>query len=143
MSNLWLPPNYQRRNVQMAKAVVFWFSKKLDHILLPAAPLCPAPTGYQRIECIHAKDVDLWSDKLRAQEKRVREMTDEERYNFEEPIRAHGIAELRKALKDAVDPANRLFLVRSIERLEQKREERRKEYVESYMACEAQEKVAH
>ncbi len=135
---LWLPPGY-RKNAQMAKKVVFWWSKKLDHILLPASSIAPAPSGYQRIECVHAHEVDKWSARLRAQEKRIREMTDEERYNFEEPIRAHGIAELRKALQAATDPANRIFLARSIENLERKREERRKEYVETYMHIEAHE----
>jgi hypothetical protein len=135
---LWLPP----RLAQMAKPVVFWWSQKLGHILLPASPIAPAPTGYQRIECRHAHEVDTWSARLRAQEKRIREMTDEERYNFEEPIRVHGIAELRKALQAATDPANRIFLARSIENLEAKREARRKEYVETYMHVEGFE-VGH
>ena len=137
--SLWLPQGVRRQYAQMSKPVVFWFSKKLDFIMLPASTIAPPPTDYQRIECRHAHEVDLWSNKLRAQEKRLREMTDEERYNFEQPIRDHGIAELRKALQTANDPANRIFLARSIERLEQKREERRKEHVETYMAVEAQE----
>lgn len=135
MSRLILPHHY----AQMSKPIVFWFSKKLDFIMLPASPIAPPPTDYQRIECRHAHEVDLWSKKLRSQEQRIREMTDEERYNFEEPIRAHGIQELRKALVNATDPINRIFLARSIEQLEKKRELRRKEYVETYMAVEAQE----
>lgn len=131
-SGLILP----RRYVQMAKPVVFWHSVKLDHILLPASPIAPAPTGYQRIECRHAHEVEKWSERLRQQEKRIREMTDEERYNFEQPIRDHGIAELRKALKAATDPMNRGFLLRAIENIESKREKARKEYVETYMHIE-------
>lgn len=125
-----------RKYVQMTKPVVFWWSQKLDHILLPASPIAPSPTGYQRIECRHAHEVEKWSECLRQQEKRIREMTDEERYNFEEPIRVHGIVELRKLLANATDPKNRIFLKRSIELLEQKREQRRKEYVETYMHAE-------
>ena len=69
-------------------------------------------------------------------------MTDEERYNFEEPIRAHGIAELRKALAKANDPINKQFIASSIEALERKRELLRKEHVETYMHVEAHEGVA-
>jgi hypothetical protein len=134
-SGLILP----RRLVRMAKPVVFWHSAQLDHILLPACPIAPAPTGYVRIECIHAHEVDTWSERLRQQEKRIREMTDEERYNFEEPIRAHGIAELRKALLAAKDPVNRIFIQRSIDNIEAKREKARKEYVETYMHIEGYE----
>ena len=133
MSKLILPRKY----VQMATPVVFWHSKKLDHIMLPPSPVAPPPTGYQRIECRHAHEVDKWSARLRAQEKRLREMNDEERYNFEEPIRAHGIAELRKLLSKATDQANREFLAQSISNLERKREARRKEHVETYMHIEA------
>src|SRR3954469_17202795 len=133
MGRLILP----RHNVQMSQPVIFWFSRSLDYIMLPPSPVAPAPTGYQRIECRHAHEVDKWSARLRAQEKRMRDMNDEERYNFEEPIRAHGIAELRKALANATDQPNREFLSASIANLEKKREARRKEYVETYMHIEA------
>lgn len=103
---------------------------------------CHAPEGYERIECRHAHEVDKWSARLRAQEKRIREMNDEERYNYEEPIRAHGIAVLREALSKATDPVNRVFLSSSIQALERKREQRRKEHVETMMHCEAKEGVA-
>lgn len=138
MTRLYLP----RRQVQMSNPIVFWFSKRLDHIMVPASPIAPAPTGYQRIECVHAHQVDKWSERLRQQEKRIREMTEQERYNFEEPIRAHGIAELRKLLSKATDPINRIFLSSSIAQLERKRELRRKEYVETYMHAEAHERSA-
>jgi len=138
VTKLWLPQKY----VQMSKPVVFWFSKKLDHIILPASPVAPAPNGYERIECRHAHEVDNWSGRLRAQEKRYREMTDEERYKFEEPIRVHMIAELRQLLRKATDPANRVFLERSIQVIEKKRELRRKEYVETCMHAEKKEGVA-
>ncbi len=137
MSRLIVP-----RHVQMTQPIVFWYSKKLDHILNPPSPIAPAPEGYQRIECIHAHEVDKWSSRLRAQEKRLREMTDEERYEFEEPIRAHGIACLRKALATATDRTNREFIVAAIAGLERKRELRRKEHVETMMHCEAKEGVA-
>lgn len=139
MSKLILPRQY----VQMAKPVVFWVMRKPRFfIMCPPSPIAPAPQGYERIECIHAHEVDKWSKRLRDQEKSLREMTEEERYNFEEPIRAHGIALLREALTKATDPVNRGFIAASIASLEQKREQRRKEYTDTFMHCEAKEGVA-
>ena len=142
MSNLILPSHLRRHHVQMTTPIVFWFSKRLDHIMNPPHWSVPAPEGYERIECKHAHEVDKWSARLRAQEKRIREMTEEERYNFEEPIRAHGLRILREQLQKATDPVNRVFLSSSIQALERKREQRRKEYVETFMHAEAKEGVA-
>jgi hypothetical protein len=137
MTKLILPLHY----AQMSKPVVFWYSKKLQHIMCPPSIVHDPPSGYEKIECRHAHEVDKWSNMLRAQEKRVKEMTDEERYNFEEPIRAQGIAELKKQLMHA-NPINRGFLEAAIKLLEMKREERKKEVVETAMHCEAKEGVA-
>jgi hypothetical protein len=122
--------------------IVFWYSAKLSHIMCPPSPIAPAPNGYQRIECQNAHEVDLWSSRLRAQEKRLDEMTDEERYNFEEPIRAHMIAELEAEYRKAKDPANREFLAVSIRSIKARREKARVDRIERWMACEAKEGVA-
>ena len=139
MPELYIPQHLAKKP---PARIVFWVSRKLNHIMCPPSPLAPAPTGYEKIECRYAHEVDKWSGKLRAQEKRLREMTDEERYNFEEPIRQHGIAELRKALAKANDPVNRQFLDAAIKALERKRESRRQEVVETFMHAEAKEGVA-
>ncbi len=138
---LWVPPQYQRRNVQLPKAVVFLYAKKIDWIILPADPRMELP-GYERIECRHAHEVEKWSEKLRAQEKRMRELKDEERYNVEEPLRVYGEQELVKALREATTESNKRFLARSIENIRKKREAARKEYVESYMHVEGYEQGA-
>jgi hypothetical protein len=101
-----------------------------------------APVGYEKIECRHAHEVEKWSSRLRAQEKRLREMTDEERYNFEEPIRAHGLIELRKQLAQAKDPVNRGFLDAAIRLLERNRARQKQEKTETFMHVEAHEGVA-
>jgi hypothetical protein len=139
MGNLLLP----RRNVQMATPIVFWVMR-VPHffIMNPPSHLAPPPQGFEKIECRHAHEVELWSNRLRQQEKRIREMTDEERYNFEEPIRAHGLQVLRELLAKATDSVNREFLAASIATLEKKRELRRKEVVETYMHIEAHEGLA-
>ena len=141
MSNLWLPPSCRKQQAQMSKPIVFLYAKKVDWIILPADPNMELP-GYQRIECRHAHEVEKWSAKLRAQEKRMRDLKDEERYEVEEPIRAYGESEMRKALANCTDEKNRLFMVRSLERIREKREQAKKEYIESYMACEAKDGVA-
>lgn len=138
-SGLYLPA---RINAQMAKPIVFWYSKKLDHIMCAPSHIPPAPNGYEKIECRHAHEVETWSARLRAQEKRLDDMTAEERYNFEEPIRSHMLQELRKNLRDATDPVNREFLARSIFRIERKREHMRQEHIERVMHCEKSEGVA-
>ncbi len=138
MSKLILPPRF----AQMAKPIVFWYSRKNDFIMLPPSPLPPPPKGYERIECRHAHEVELWSSRLRAQEKRIREMTDLERYSYEEPIRAEMLTELRLLLQKATTPANKEFLAASIRFIEQKREQRRKEVTETFMHAEAHEGVA-
>jgi hypothetical protein len=135
-------PGDRQHQAQMSKPIVFWYSKKLQHIMVPPSHLVPEPVGYERIECRHANEVDLWSERLRQQEKRIHEMTLEERYNFEEPIRAHMMAELRKNLANAKDPVNRQFLQRAIEKISEKREKMRKDVIESKMACESSEGVA-
>ena len=137
-SGLILP----RHLVQMAKPVVYWYASKIDWIILPADPNYPPIPGYQKIECTHAHEVDKWSAKLRAQEQRMRELKAEERYEVEDPIRSYGLAEMENALKTATDPANRLFLRRSIDNIKKKREQSAKEHWETYMACEAKEGVA-
>jgi hypothetical protein len=69
-------------------------------------------------------------------------MNDEERYNFEEPIRAHMLAELRENLKKSKDPVNKMFLDAAISNIERKRDKARKERLESFMHVEAKEGVA-
>ena len=142
MSELILPDYLRKRNAQMTTPICFWYSKKLQHIMNPPHHSIPAPAGYERIECRHAAEVDLWSARLRAQDKRIAEMTLEERYNYEEPIRAHMMQELRENLQKATTPVNKAFLARAIESLQKKREHIYKEVVESRMACEAKEGVA-
>jgi len=138
LSKLILPRQY----AQMATPIVFWYSKKLDHILNPPSPFVPAPLGYERIECRHAHEVETWSARLRAQEKRLRDMTEEERYNFEEPIRSHMLQELRDLHQKATTPANKEFLAVCIQMILAKRERRKKEVTETFMHVEAKEGLA-
>jgi hypothetical protein len=136
------PAPERRHYAQMSVPICFWYSAKLSHIMTPPHWSVPAPVGYERIECRHARDVEIWSKRQNEQEKRIAEMSLEERYNFEEPIRQHMMSELRANLQSATDPTNRIFLERAIEQIQKKREHVYKEVVESRMACEAKEGVA-
>jgi len=138
VSNLILPPQY----AQMAKPVVFWFNRSADFIMLPASPIAPPPKGFERIECRHAHEVDIWSRRLRRQEQRVREMTEVERFEYEGKIQSGIIEEMKRCLANSTDPTNKQFLAYFIAQAEKKREDRRLELAVSYMECEASEGVA-
>jgi hypothetical protein len=126
----------------MSKAVVFWFNKEADFIMCPPSPIAPPPAGFQKVECVHAYEIDIWSRRLRRQEKRVREMTETERFEYEGKIQSAIIEDMKRCLANSTDTANREFLSFFIKKAEEKREKRRMEIPETYMACEAKEGVA-
>lgn len=132
-----------RKYAQMAEPVVFWFCPKLDFIMVPASPIAPPPSGYQRVECRHAYEVDIWSRRLRRQEQRFFEMSELERYEYEGKIQSHNIEEMEKCLKTSTDSKNKQFMEWFIKQAKQKRDSRRPPTApENFMACEAEEKVA-
>jgi hypothetical protein len=131
-----------QHNAQMAKPIVFWWSQNLDHIMCPPSPIAPPPTGYVRVECRHANEVEIWSSRLRSQEKRIREMTDGERFEYEGKIQSHIIEELEQCLARSTDQLNREFVALALRDAKHKRETRRIEQVETFMACEAKEGIA-
>lgn len=142
-SGLILPASC-RRPVQMSKAIVFWQNKKLDHIMCAGHPTANPPSGYVRIECVHAHEVETWSARLRAQEERVRQMSDQEHFEWEDRIRAEQIKELKKNYREATDLNNRIFLSKAIEHFEQQRDKARPHHIkrETFMAVEAEEGIA-
>ena len=142
-SGLIVPKAYQRRNVQMAKAIVYWHCKETDHIMVGHPTACPA-AGYQKIECIHAHEVEKWSKRLTAQQERVKQFDDEEWYQYEDRIMLQQRAELVRNLEASHDIRNRLFIKAAIEHLDKRREEKRPKHIqrEAYMAVEAEEGLA-
>jgi len=142
-SGLILPASC-RRQVQMSKPVCFWRNKKRDHLMNAPGPDVVPPTGYEKIECRHAHEVEKWSNALRAQETRIRQMDDQERFEYEDALRADMLAEMRKNLAESTDLVNRVFMAKAIEHFEQQREKARPIHIkrETYQACEAEEGVA-
>ena len=138
-TNLILPSRYVRRNSQMAQAVVFWYNRSADFIMCPPSPIAPAPAGFEKIECRHAHEVDSWSARLRLQEKRVREMTEFERFEYEGKVQAQIIEEMKACYLRSNDPVNKEFMAIAIRNAEAKREQRKMEVMETYMHIEGYE----
>lgn len=136
---LIVPAHLARRNTQMAQPVVFWWNKTAEFIMLPPSPIAPAPAGFEKIECRHAHEVDSWSARLRLQEKRVREMTEYERFEYEGKVQAQIIEEMKTCLLNSNDPVNRQFMAHFIKMAEEKREKRKMEVMETYMHAEGYE----
>ena len=127
----------------MGAPIAFWYNRKRDFIMNPPHHSIPTPPGYEKIECRHAHEVEKWSARLRAQDKRLAEMNDIERYEFEDALRADGIAAARKELMTVSDPFNRQIANEIIRRMVESREKHaRPIQVESAMTCESKEGVA-
>ena len=141
-SGLILPASC--RQVQMSKAICFWHNPTCDHIINAPDNKITPPHGYQRIECVHAKDVEMWSARLRAQETRIREMDDEEYYLYQDKIKVQQIEALKRNLEDCIDIKNRLFIKAAIDQAEKWREDHRPVTIkrETFMAVEAEEGLA-
>lgn len=138
MSKLILPRQY----VQMAKPIVYWYNRKADFIMCPPSPIAPPPVGFERIECRHAHESDKWSKRLNAQAKRIHEMSEQERFDYEGKIQEGIIAEMERCMRSSNDPKNKQFMAFFLEKAKEKREKRRMEVIETYMHCEAHEGVA-
>lgn len=76
-------------NAQMHVKIVFWHNPEKDHILQGAPENFDPPAGYLKIVCNHAAEAELWSKRLREQDKRFAEMEDMDREGFEGPMRQH------------------------------------------------------
>lgn len=139
-SGLWIP-----RHLKPARktiAVVFWHSPKINRIVVGLPEQYPIPAvlvaqGFQKVVCRSAHEVELWSQKLRDQERRDAEMTDEERERFEGPIRAQMRAELVHLRDNARNAFNRDFCQRAIDQIDAMTEAASKVNRESYMHIEA------
>ncbi len=76
-------------NAQMGTKIVFWYNRDTDHILQGAPEHFEPIYGYQKIVCNHASEAELWSKRLREQDKKFAEMSDIEQEQREAPMRAH------------------------------------------------------
>lgn len=137
MTQLFVP-----RRLAHKPKIVFWYQPKTQFIMCPPSPIAPPPYGFQKIECQNAAEVDMWSRRLRRQEKRMHEMTEAERFELEGKIQFDIIQNMKECLAKATDETNRQFLLYFIRQAEEKREKRRMEVIETFMHCESSEGVA-
>ncbi len=150
MSGLYLPKHLRKERVaqqgnmrQMAKPIIYWFNRKRDYIVVGAPDPIPAPSGYETIKCIHAHEADKWSQRLRDQEHRLAQMSDEERFLFEDAVAAENIAEAKKNYQRMPDSFNKEIAAMIIQRMEASRAKHTKPtVVEGVMAFEKEEGVA-
>jgi hypothetical protein len=138
-AGIWVPDKLKPANKVVN--IVFWFSRKLDHIRVGAPEWYPIPKnlvllGYEKIVCRTAHDVEKWSQKMRDQDKRERERSDEQRDAFEGPILAKMRSDLHHQMANARNAVNREFCRQALVKLDEYQDRRLKEKIESYMHVE-------
>jgi hypothetical protein len=141
-SGVWVPNHL--RPARKFVNVVFYFNKSTNHVSIGAPESFPLPTvlsnlGYQKVVCRSAKEVDTWSQKMRDQERRQEEMTDEQREAFEGPLRAMIRGNLVTQMLNSSDAKNREFCRQAIANIDAEEEARKKIKRVSYMHAEANE----
>ena len=106
--DLWLPSHLKPAVKRIA--VVFYHQPASGRIVVgfPEQFACPLP-GFQKIVCRTAAEVDLWDKKMRDQERRDDEMTDEQRDAVEGPIRDYARKQLIHQMTTARNAINRDF----------------------------------
>ncbi len=134
-ANIWIPG--QPKPGIKKIAVVFYHQPSTGRILVGFPEQFPLPrpfaaAGFQKIVCRTAGEVDLWDKKIREQEKREDEMTDEQREAFEGPIRAWARGQLVTSMLNARNETNREFCRHALEKMDED-ERRRKMKKESFM----------
>ena len=107
-------PKHLRQPAAKPTAVVYWYSAKLNHILKGpdehfGIPPFHQRLGYQKVVCRSAHEADLWSQKLRDQERREGDQKDEERERFEGPIRAMLRSDIHERMANAGTMLERAF----------------------------------
>ena len=140
-AGLWVPDHL--KGGQKHVNVVFWYSMKLNRIVVGAPEQFPVPKvlaaqGFHKVVCRTAAEVEKWSAKMRDQDRRDTEMTDEQRDTFEAPLRALLRAELVTKMMNSKNAINRDFCRAALEKIDAD-EARRKVKRESFMHAEAAE----
>lgn len=136
--SLILPPSCRPRSAQLGTKVVFWFNRKLNRIVMGAPENFPAPRGFEKIVCTSAHEAEIWSQRMRDQDKADQEQSDYERELIEGPMREYARAELRHLMANARNNLNRDFCKFALAKLEEA-EQRGKTIRESYLHAEAYE----
>ena len=132
-SSVWVPRHLKPSNKIVN--VVFYYSKTFDRILVGFPENYPVPHGFEKIVCHSAHDVELWSERLRKQERRDEEIKDEEREAIEAPVREYARRELQHLMANARNNVNRDFCRQALARIDEM-EKKAKMKRESFMHVE-------
>ncbi len=131
------------QNAQMRTKIVFWHDPIRDHILQGAPEMFDPPRGYSKIVCNHAMEAEVWSARLRAQDKREAQMTDYEREQIEGPMRQRLREEVLEKLRnpspggDARRKRLQVALLNQALKMLDEQEKHAKTIRESYLHLEA------
>lgn len=140
-AGIWVPDHMKPAHKPIS--IVFWHSRRLNRIQVGLPEQYPIPAilvrlGFDKIVCRTAHQVEIWSQKMRDQERRDEEMTDEQREAFEGPLRAELRKDLQYKMANSRNPVNREFCRAALQRMDED-EARRKVRRESFMHVEAAE----
>jgi len=140
-AGLWIPDHLKPAHKTIA--IVFWHSQKLNRIVVGLPEAYPVPKilqdlGFNKVVCRTARDVEIWSQKMRDQEKRDEEMTDEQREAFEGPIRQKIRADLHYRMVNSRNALNREFCRQALQKMDQD-EQKNRVTRDSWMHVEAHE----
>jgi hypothetical protein len=136
-------PKHLAKTSHKPLAIVFWFSRKVNRILVGLPEEHPVPPilrnlGFEKIVCRSAREVDKWSQKMRDQERRDEEMTDEQREAFEGPLRAELRKDLVWRMENSRNAINREFCRQALANMDAE-EQKQKAKRESMMHVEGYE----
>ncbi len=137
-AGIWVPDRLKPAHKPVS--IVFWHSRRLNRIQVGLPEQYPIPPvlvrlGFDKIVCRTAHQVEIWSQKMRDQERRDEEMTDEQREAFEGPLRAELRKELVSKMMNSRNAINRDFCKAALARMDED-EARRKVKRESMMHVE-------
>jgi len=134
-SGLWIP-KHLRPAVKRIR-IVFYYNPAIDRVEVgfPEEFDCPLP-GYQKIVCQTARDVEKWSEKKRQQDRRDKELTDEQREAIEGPVRDAVRKELVSKMMNSRNQINRDFCRWALQKMDEQDDLRKKQKIESYMHSE-------
>lgn len=135
--HIWIPAHMKRAR-EFTKTR-FWIDR-WDKIRVAAPLPFPMPPGFKRdIVCENAADADMWSARMRQQEKDDLEKTDEQRELEEGPIRDALRKELLTCLMNSTNAVSRAFASRALDKLDDHEAQLKKRTFETYMHQEAAE----
>jgi hypothetical protein len=140
-ADLWIPSHLKPANKPVS--IVFWHSQKLNRIVVGLPEQYPVPSvlrhmGFNKVVCRTAHDVEIWSQKMRDQDRRDEEMTDAEREAFEAPLRQQIRADLQWKMMNSRNAINKEFCRQALIKMDED-EQKHKVTRESFMHVEAHE----